>query len=191
MWAKKPSLDKICSHQHDRRVSFSQQDNSRAGYSSARRDSASSKHRLDESDHGHNGDSKRSRRDSPHGNGKGKQTLYDIPSREPSPPQHAVQHGSREKYARYTDEDREYLVKYANFRLAEDPNLKKTDISHELARKVGHSTRVFRLREMLMSRTGTPPQPSVMAVALVCSSTGTGPLHYILQRSTRSQRPLR
>lgn len=142
MWAKKPSLDKISSHQHDRRVSFSQQDNSRAGYSSSRRDSASSKHRLDESDHGHNSDSKRSRRDSPHGNGKGKQTLYDIPSREPTPPQHPVQYGSREKYTKYTDEDREYLIKYANFRLAEDPNLKKTDISHELARKAPHHSRM-------------------------------------------------
>lgn len=62
------------------------------------------------------------------GKGKGRA------SRTPSPPRNPVKWGN--KYM-FTDEDREWLVRYANYRLKEDHSLKKLDICAELTKKVG------------------------------------------------------
>ena len=61
--------------------------------------------------------------------GKGRE----IPSRTPSPPGKIVVKGGKHIY---TDEDKEFLVKYATYRYNEDPNLKKVDIATEMAQKV-------------------------------------------------------
>lgn len=52
----------------------------------------------------------------------------------PSPPRNPIKRGQN-KYL-FSDEDRDWFVRYANYRLKEDPNLKKLDICAELARKV-------------------------------------------------------
>lgn len=67
---------------------------------------------------------------------KGKGRLYDVPSRSPTPPCNVVQRGRKNAY---TPEDREFLIRYAKYRLNEDPHLKKLDIAAELARKVRRS----------------------------------------------------
>ncbi|EKM61141.1 uncharacterized protein PHACADRAFT_247540 [Phanerochaete carnosa HHB-10118-sp] len=65
----------------------------------------------------------------------GKAKSKDRVSRTPSPPRNPVKRG--QKYS-FTDEDRDWFVRYANYRLKEDPNLKKLDICAELAKKAPH-----------------------------------------------------
>lgn len=56
-------------------------------------------------------------------------------SRTPSPPRRPVKRGN--KYM-FTDEDREWFVRYVNYRLKEDPNLKKLDLCAEAGKKAPH-----------------------------------------------------
>lgn len=66
--------------------------------------------------------------------GKGKDRLRETPSRTPTPPPAVTWRGTT-RHA-YTDEDKEFLIRYTKYRLKEDPHLKKLDICVELARKV-------------------------------------------------------
>ena len=66
------------------------------------------------------------------GKGKGKGRIR-VPRPEPTPPTNIVADRNGNKF---TKEDTDYLIAYANYRLEEDPNLKKLDICVELARNV-------------------------------------------------------
>lgn len=57
------------------------------------------------------------------------------PSRTPSPPRDQVL-TRRGLGLAFTEEDRQFIIKYATYRLNEDPHLKRLDIATELAQKV-------------------------------------------------------
>jgi hypothetical protein len=64
---------------------------------------------------------------------KGNDRLRETPSRTPTPPLAVSWRGGKHIY---TDQDKEFLIRYAKYRLKEDPHLKKLDICTELAKKV-------------------------------------------------------
>ncbi|KAJ3782068.1 hypothetical protein GGU10DRAFT_276318 [Lentinula aff. detonsa] len=59
------------------------------------------------------------------------------PSRSPSPPTKVVAHGRGNKF---TEEDREFFIRFIQWRLRCDPNLTRNDLCDQLAEKVPHHT---------------------------------------------------
>ena len=64
------------------------------------------------------------------------------PRRSPTPPI-KIEPSSRGRGFRFTQEEQEYLIKYAAYRYRESPNISKTDICTEIAQKVEHIVLLF------------------------------------------------
>ncbi|KIK70844.1 hypothetical protein GYMLUDRAFT_235259 [Collybiopsis luxurians FD-317 M1] len=61
--------------------------------------------------------------------------IPDPPSRSPTPPSRLVPHA---KGYRFTSEDREFFIKFVQWRLKGDPSLTRNDLCEQLAQKVPH-----------------------------------------------------
>ncbi|KAF9455075.1 hypothetical protein P691DRAFT_655007 [Macrolepiota fuliginosa MF-IS2] len=63
--------------------------------------------------------------------------IPDPPSRSPSPPTKVIPQGRGNKY---TDEDRQFFLKFISWRLKQDPSLTRNDLCSMLAEKAPHHT---------------------------------------------------
>lgn len=94
--------------------------------------------------------------------------IPDPPSRSPSPPTKVIPQGRGNKY---TEEDRQFFLKFISWRLKQDPSLTRNDLCNMLSEKVGFFDAPSCFPK---DSPGSPSHCTVLGVALVESARCTG-----------------